>query len=495
MDTVETGDRGVPHASAPRPDRALRIEQHGIDRIPEAERWARPRDIAGMWAGASLNVEYFVYGAILLGFGFSFWQALSIILVGNLSWFLVGLCSLQGPQSGTTVFGINRASYGPQGSKLLALFNWITMLGFEVEGLILIVGAGLVLAEKAGFRPGSPAKAAFILLAVAIQIVLPLLGHAAMVKVLRLLIVPFAIIFGILLVYGLLHGNTAVRAGSWDGWRLYTLGLAFTITLSGLGWTECGNDYSRYLRPDASKARTIGWLFVATALPETLMMAIGALCFTFVGSSGTWNGANPFEGFQGQHAIPSVVVVAFLVLAVVQLFGINSLDLYSSGVTLQALGLRLERYQAVVLDSVICLGVTVYAVFDSTFSTYMKDFVDVVIVWIAPWCSIFLVDWAMRRFRYVPGELQKTDRTSLYWASGGVNWAAIIAQAVGMFASISGLAAPFHLPAWMNEVQVHTGGADFSVFLGLAAGGLVYAVLGAPLVRRQRVLQDQLIGL
>ena len=45
----------------------------------------------------------------------------------------------------------------------------------------------------------------------------------------------------------------------------------------------------------------------------------------------------------------------------------NSLDLYSSGVTLQALGLRVKRYQAVIVDTVICCGITIYAVFDSRY--------------------------------------------------------------------------------------------------------------------------------
>ena len=79
----------------------FRVEQHGIDYIPMSERWARPKDIFGMWAGASVQVEYFIYGAILMTFGFTFAQALSLIIIGNLSFLLLGLCSLQGPDAGT----------------------------------------------------------------------------------------------------------------------------------------------------------------------------------------------------------------------------------------------------------------------------------------------------------------------------------------------------------------------------------------------------------
>jgi purine-cytosine permease-like protein len=187
-------------------------------------------------------------------------------------------------------------------------------------------------------------------------------------------------------------------------------------------------------------------------------------------------------------------VVVFLLFAMVQLFAINSLDLYSSGVTLQALGVHVKRYQAVIIDSVICLGVTIYAVFDSSFSTYLKDFVDVVIIWIAPWVAIYLVDWGLRRWRYVPGELQRVDRGSLYWSRGGVHWPAIVAQIVGMVASMSALAPTFSVPHWMNPITFHSGGADFSVFTGIAAGGIVYAVLGWKGVRRQATLQDSALA-
>ena len=233
-------------------------------------------------------------------------------------------------------------------------------------------------------------------------------------------------------------------------------------------------------------------MFLGTAVPEILVMTLGAVVGTFLASVGT--SANAFLPFAHQSAIPAWFVVVFLLFAMVQLFAINSLDLYSSGVTLQALGVKVRRYQAVIIDSVICLGVTVYAIFDSSFSTYLKDFVDVVIVWIAPWVAIYLVDWGLRRWRYVPGELQREDSAGLYWSRGGVHWPAIIAQIVGMAASMSALYPTFTVPTWVNPITVHTGGADFSVFTGIAAGGIVYAVLAWKGVRRQAERQDAVLA-
>ena len=338
-----------PSADLPEEDQAFHIERRGIDFVPESERWATPRNIGALWTGSAINVEYFVYGALLMGFGFSFWTALSLIIIGNLSFFLLGVASLQGPETGTAAFAISRAAFGTRGSRLVSFFNWVTQLGFETEGLILIVGAAIVLFQLAGVHVSSPLKVIFIVIAAAIQAVMPYLGHATMVKVLRSLIIPFGIIFLVLAIYDFQHGATNIKSFG-SGWELYSAGLAFVFALSGLGWTECGNDYTRYVPRDAKKSSIVGWIFLGTAIPEMLMMVLGALTFTFLSTSTIWNGANPFEAFHGQHFIPTWIVVIFLLLAIVQLFGINSLDLYSSGVSLQAMGLNLKRYQAVILS-------------------------------------------------------------------------------------------------------------------------------------------------
>jgi purine-cytosine permease-like protein len=484
----------------PESKEAFHVEQHGIDFIPESERWAKPRDVGAMWAGASVQIEYFIYGAILMTFGLTFAQVVIVIVLGNLSFFLLGLCSLQGPNAGTTAMAINRAPFGPNGSRPISFFNWITQIGFEVEGLILIVGAGLVLMIKAGFLPGDPAKVVLVIVAVLIQGILPFFGHAAIVKTLRLLVVPFVILFAILLGLSISHANVHVVKASGD-WQAFMEALAFTIALSGLGWTENGNDYTRYCATRTSRKAVVGWVFLGTAVPEILIMVLGAVVGTFVLKIGT--GAGGLLPFAHTSAIPSWFVVVFLVFAIIQLFGINSLDMYSSGVTLQAIGAPVKRYQAVLIDCVIALAVSMYAIFSASFTQYLSDFVDLVIIWIAPWSAIFLTDWVLRRLRYVPSALQDTGRQSLYWRKGGIHWPAWVAQIVGMFAAISGLYVNpqfyFKVPQWLNEVTAHTRdsfgyGGDFSIFLGMGVAGLVYVVLAWRGVRgREADAQDELL--
>ena len=482
--------------------KAFVIETTGTDLISEAQRWATPRAIGSLWAGSSLNVEYFVYGALLMGFGFNFATTISLILIGNLSFFLVGIASLQGPEAGTTGFTINRAPFGVQGSKLFAFFNWITLLGFETEGLILIVGAALVLLQMASIHVSSGSEVLLIIFAAGIQAVVPYFGHATMVKVIRVMIIPFAAIFVLLAYFDMKHALPSYT-GVGGGWELYSAALAFVFALSGLGWTNCANDYTRYVPRTAKKSAIVGWVFLGTAVPETLLMLLGATTFTFLSNPSQvvqWNGANPFQVLYAQNLLPRWFVVLFLLFAILQLFAVNSLDLYSSGVSLQAMGVRIKRYQAVLLDSLLSCVLTIWAMFQSTFSLYMKEFVGVIIVWIGPWLGIFLMDWLLRRMKYSPEELQRTDKDGMYYGGrSGVRWNAVVAFAVGVLSATvcfskapPPVTFPFH---WMTPISNHFaascagqpvngvctsgwyGGADFSVFAGVLLSALVYFVL------------------
>ena len=476
---------------------AFKVEQRGIDFVSHNERWARPRDIASLWAGVSTNVQYFVYGAILPVFGLPLWTAVAVVLIGNLSYLLLAIASLQGPIAGTTTFTISRASFGVRGSRVMSFSNWMTQLGFETEGLLLIVGAVVTLSTMAGIDVTNPMKVAIIVAATALMVVLPLFGHATMVTVLRWLIAPFVAAYAILTFFISGHVTAATIDGRATDWQTLSLALAFSFTLAGLSWTENGNDYTRYLPASAKKSSVVGWLFMATAIPQVATMLVGFFTVAAFPVNNDWLSANPFNAFltshhaTAQHVVPAWFVVAFLGLAITQLFAINSLDLYSSGVSLQAMGLRLRRYQAVLLDGLIAGTLTTWVTFASTFADFMRTFVGVVIIWITPWLAIYLTDWLLRRQRYDEAALQDTTPAGRYYGHYGVNWNAVSALLVGMALALAAYAKPFgavNFPTrWMSPLSGHFGWyeeagqwgglVDFSIPLGFVAAALTYWLL------------------
>jgi NCS1 family nucleobase:cation symporter-1 len=86
--------------------------------------------------------------------------------------------------------------------------------------------------------------------------------------------------------------------------------------------------------------------------------------------------------------------------------------LYSSDVSLQAAGAPLHRTQCGVVDTVFCAGLTAWAVLSSSFTTVLRDFAQFIVVWIAPWMGVYLVDAALRQGRH--------DLRSLFAVDGGL---------------------------------------------------------------------------
>ena len=473
-----SGSRMVISSNAP--PVATRVEQRGIEQVPLDRRWGKPSGLFWMWAGAVWNVEFVTYGALaVIVFGLSFAQAVFMIIVGNLSYLLTGLASLQGPRAGTTTFAISRAAFGPNGNRMPSFFNWITQVGFEIEGIALIVLAAIAIGDRFKLVSGSPAKVIFIVVAVLIQAVLPALGHAAVLKVLRWLTLPFIALFVIMAILATSKVNLHVPAHG-APWGSLMIFLALVISAGGLGWTENANDYSRYLPPDTDGKRIVISVAIGGGIASAALEILGAAIATGVSSAASVAGLT--AGF------PSWFIVPFLIVAILQLFAINTLDLYSSGVTLQSLIPRLTRIQCVAIDTVVCGALAGYAIFSGKFFSLLASFLLFIIVWLGPWCAIYLVDSWLRENRYDTDSLLN-ERDGRYFRSGGIYWPAITAQLAGMIAAALWLNA-FSTTALSYEGPLASRiggsfGSDFSVFLGLIVGGIVYWALAGRTVRAE----------
>jgi nucleobase:cation symporter-1, NCS1 family len=466
---------------APQEYAAFRIEQRGIDLIPVAERKMRPAGLFWLWAGGVFNVEFFFYGTLIMTFGLSVVQAVLAIIIGNLTYAFLGFASLQGPKTGTTAFMVSRAPFGQNGNRLVALFNWGTQVGFEIEGVYFVVATVILLFSHYGTAVNTAGKIVIIILAVLVQMALPLLGHATISKILRYLAYVFIVFFVVLAVFTFqrLHLSTFhVHPATFAVW---TTALVTIISVGGLGWTENGNDYSRYLPPTTPGNKTFWAAALGGAVPSVILELLGVFAFTITTKT---------VGI-AQLGVPqtfdSWFVVPFLIFAVFQLLAINTIDLYSSGVTLQALGLPVKRWGAVLIDSAVSGVVTGIILFHGNFYADFSGFLLYIVVWLSAWFGVFMTDYVLRRRRYDAASLA-TERGGLYWRNGGVHWPAIIALAAGIVAALMWINAAFDVPSYTGPISNHFPGAvgsDFSWALGIIVSSLVYWGLAARGVRRE----------
>lgn len=461
---------------------AFKLEQRGIDLIPDSERKMKPSGLFWLWAGGVFNVEFLFYGTLIMTFGLSVLQAVLAIVIGNLTYAFLGLASLQGPKTGTTAFMVSRAPFGKNGNRLVAFFNWGTQVGFEIEGVYFVCATVLLLFSHYGASVGTAGKIAIIIVAVLVQMVMPLLGHATISKLLRYLAYVFIVVFALFaaFTFSRLHiTNINARPVTFAVW---TTAVVTIVSVGGLGWTENGNDYSRYL-PAQTKAHKTFWAAaLGGALPSMILEILGVLAFTV-----TTKRAGITE-LGIPQSFPAWFLVPFLVLAVFQLLAINTVDLYSSGVTLQALGIPVKRWGAVIIDSVVCGVVTGLILFNSaTFYTDFSGFLLYIIVWLSAWFGILITDYLLRRRKYDTASLA-AERGGLYWRNGGINWKAIIALAVGMIAAVMWINAAYDVPSYVGPISNHfpgAAGSDLSWAMGIVFSSLTYWALSFRSVREE----------
>ncbi|MEV6071419.1 cytosine permease [Nocardia sp. NPDC052001] len=440
------------------------IEKRGIDHIPATERTGSVRSLMLTWAGCVLNVTTLTYGALLIAFGLNIWQALGAIALGNLTWLVTGLLSLPGPATGSTAFIGSRAAFGRNGNRLPAIFNWLMQVGYETVDLSIMVLSAKVLLAKAGLPIGNGSTAVILLVMALLQSLLPIIGHAAITRALRVLAIPFVVLFAVM------AGLTAHTLGSAPvtapaSWQVFLAGIALSASASGLGWTANASDYSRYLPAQTSRIRIVLGVALGGGIPQIALMALGALVATLVPTA-----SDPISGLP--TAFPAWFLVPYLLAVIVQMIAVNAFDLYSSGVTLQAIGLKVSRWQAIALDAVVATVLAAFIVYSASFNTVVTSFLLFMIIWFAPWAAIYSVDFLLRRGRY-DIESVVEPRGGRYHRPRGLHSPGLIAQFAGMAAA----ALCIDTSIWTGPVAAALGGADLSVPAGALIGGLVYFLL------------------
>jgi nucleobase:cation symporter-1, NCS1 family len=466
---------------APQEYAAFKIEQRGIDLIPDAERKMRPAGLFWLWSGAVFNVEFLFYGTLIMTFGLSVTQAILAIVVGNLFYALLGLASLQGPKAGTTAFMVSRAPFGQNGNRLVALFNWVTQVGFEIEGIYFVVATVILLFSLHGTLLNGPGKVVVIIVAALLQMIVPLLGHATISKILRYLAYVFIVFFAVLAAFTFHRLHLSTFHAKPVSFAVWTTALVLLISVGGLGWTENGNDYSRYLPRATSASRTFWAATLGGAVPSVILEILGVLAYTITTKTvGIAQIGVP-------QSFPSWFVTPFLIFAIFQLLSINTIDMYSSGVTLQALGLPVRRWGAVIIDTVVCAAVTGIILFHGNFYTDFSGFLLYIVVWLAPWFGILIADYLLRGREYHALSL-RSARDGLYWRNGGIHWPAIVAQLLGMAAALMWINAEFAFPSYTGPLSNHfpgLHGGDLSWAIGIVVGALAYWALAARSVGRE----------
>jgi NCS1 family nucleobase:cation symporter-1 len=386
--------------------RPLQIEMNGINVISDSERKGHPRDLFWPWFAANVSVLGLSYGAFVLGFGISFWQAVAVSVVGIIvSFLLCGFIAVAGKRGSAPTMVLGRAAFGVRGNKLPSLVSWLLTVGWETILVILATLAIATVFDRLGWGGGNVTKVVALIVVVALTIFGGVMGFDLIMRmqsVITIVTGVLTVVF-IALVADKIHWHTvaAIHSGSAQS----VIGaLVFVMTGFGLGWVNVAADYSRYLPRRSSGRGVVGWTAFGSSIAPIFLVVFGLLLAGSSASLSTAIGADPIGALA--NLLPTWFLLPFVIVAVLGLIGGSVLDIYSSGLALLTLGLRVPRYFAALIDGTIMTLGTIYVVFIAkNFFGQFEGFLITLGVPIAAWCGVMLADIALRHRDYAEQEL------------------------------------------------------------------------------------------
>jgi purine-cytosine permease-like protein len=470
---------------------ASRVEQNGINVIAEDERKGAPRVLFWPWFAANVSVLAISYGSFIVGFGVSFWQATIAAVVGIvLSFALCGVVALAGKRGSAPTMVLSRAAFGVNGNALPTFLSWVLLVGWETVLVSLAsLGTATVFGEL-GWGGGDATKVLGFLVTAALVVTAGVLGFDVIMR-----LQAWITIATIVLTIGFIA--LTLDEVDWDkvssapsgSTQAFIGALALVATGFGVGWANTAADYSRYLPRSASGRGVFGWTTFGGAVAPVVLTVFGIL-LALSSSKLSDNIANDPIGAL-TTLLPTWYLVPFIVVAVLGLVGGAVLDIYSSGLALLTLGVKVRRPVAAAIDGVImCLG-AIYVVFIAdNFLVPFQGFLITVGVPIAAWAGIFVADLLLRHQPYADAELY--DPRGRY---GSVHWPAVLLVVVATFLGwglvTNGLADWLTWQGYLLE-PFGLGGKDgawayanLGVFVAFAVGFLGWLLLGRSVVARQ----------
>ncbi|QCR20269.1 purine-cytosine permease family protein [Agrococcus sp. SGAir0287] len=323
-----------------------------------------------------------------------------------------------GTRTGLPTMALTRGPFGTRGSLLPVAVNVLILMGWSwVQAMLAGTALDYIVATVTGFS--SPVL--FAVLCQTIVVVLAIFGHTGVARVepwfAAVILAIAAYIFVVVMVDA---GPGAIGSIPAPEAPFYTAGLAFdAVVATAVSWTVLSADFNRFAR--TTRAGVVG-SGIGYTLSTVISMTLGAVAIAYVVVSG--GDAVAFD--------PVTIIApfgpAFAVGIFLSVMATNTMVVYGMVTSVvNALPGRRVRF----LPTALVLGVI--SIIGSTFFGLLAQFTTFLVTigaLFAPIFAIMIVDYfVVARGSYDRDILR--PRGGRFWFSGGVNWIAVAAWAVG----------------------------------------------------------------
>ena len=255
------------------------VETTGIEVVAESERTARPSDLFVPWFAANVSVFGMSYGAFVLGFGISFWQAFGVTVAGVVVSFLIcGVVAVAGKRGSAPTMVLSRAAFGYDGQKVPGVVSWLTSIGWETFLAIMATLATATVFERLGVGGGTVTKVLAVVAVAALIVGASVAGYHTIMRMQSL----FTWLTGaITLIYVALTLDkidwAAVSAIPAGGVQEVIGAFVMVMTGFGLGWVNIAADWSRYQSRETPGRSIVFWNTLGGSVAPIVLVTFGLL--------------------------------------------------------------------------------------------------------------------------------------------------------------------------------------------------------------------------
>ncbi len=406
--------------------RRTQIEMNGIEVIDESERTAKPSDLFWPWFAANVSVFGISYAAFVYGFGVSFGQAVLVAAIGiTISFALVGIIAIAGKRGSAPTMVLSRAAFGVTGQRVPGYVSWLVSIGWETFLAIMATLATATVFERLGWGGGTTTKILAAAFTAAVIVLASVAGYHIIMRLQSILTWATGAMTIVYIALTLDELDWAAIGAIPSGSAQAVIGaLVMVMTGFGLGWINIAADWSRYQSRDASGAKIVAWNTFGGAIAPVILVTYGLLLAGSRPDLQDGIAADPIGTLA--EVLPTWFLLPFLITAVLALISGAVLGIYSSGLTLLSLGVRIPRPAAAFIDGMILTAGTVWVVFFAQdFLGPFQSFLITLGVPLAAWAGVMIADITLRQREY--DELALFDAKGIY---GAWDWTSVITMVV-----------------------------------------------------------------
>ncbi|WP_407547475.1 cytosine permease [Streptomyces sp. Pv4-95] len=431
----------------------LTVEAHGIEPIPESNRYGTAGRLFTVWFAPNLTMTGVFTGTVGVALGLDFATALAAVVLGTvLGAVPTAYLGTWGSRTGAGQLPLAGLAFG-RAVALPGVLQWLSSIAWDA--LIGLFG-GDALARLCGW----PFWLGVLVMLVA-QGVLGVFGYEAIHRLQIVMTFVLGAAFA-LIAWRLLDGVHPAAHGSVHGAdRVGAFALTSTIALSlALSWAPYASDFSRYLPASTSRTRMFWYTLLGLVVSFVAVQTLGLWGASVL----TDQTAGGVSELLGGGALGGFGLLAVALAALCS----NAMNDYSGSLALQTVGVRIPRPAAAALAAALGFPLVLWMHAADTTARFQNVLLFVG-YWIPGFVAIVIVDWRARARARGGAALDIAAESERRQPA----YPALLAFAAAFAAAI-----PFmNTSLYVGPIADALHGADLSYYVAFLVALIVYAPL------------------